>query len=106
MDWFGWNNIQIRTVGGFMKLIRIDSNGFFLEDVIVEENTVLDGLITTQCPEGFYKPKWDGSAWTEGLSQTEIDIVKNLPQPKTELEINTERIASTEDAINIILTML
>jgi len=74
------------------KVLRIE-NGFFVEDVILkdEEYTPID-CIETLCPDGFYKPKWNGIAWVEGLSQSEIDIIKNVPIPKTELEILKETI--------------
>lgn len=75
------------------KVIKIDSNGYFVEDVILEseEITPID-CIEIECHEGFYKPKWNGSRWIEGLTQEEIEELKNKPVPKTELEILKETV--------------
>jgi hypothetical protein len=62
------------------KVLKVDNQGFFMEDVILQdgEATPID-CIETQCHDGFYKPKWDGTAWIEGLTQAEIDTIKNAP---------------------------
>ena len=58
-----------------MKFVRIiDENGMFIEDAFVSELT--DRTIETPCPSGFYRPKWDGAKWVEGLTQAEIDAIK------------------------------
>lgn len=64
------------------KVIKIDLNNFFLEDVILQDNQEIPtDCIETICPDSFYRPKWDGKKWVEGLTQAEIDAIKN--QPKT-----------------------
>lgn len=71
-----------------MKLYRkIDDNGLFLEDVLIEEipfrydeegNKIYDThYIEMPVPQGFYKPKWNGTEWIEGMSQEEINAMKN-----------------------------
>ncbi len=40
--------------------------------------------------EGFYKPKWNGVGWVEGLTQSEIDAIRSQPTDKTEMEILKE----------------
>lgn len=71
-----------------MKLLKINSNGMFLEDLIVEEKPQnMSNLIETPCPSGFYHPKWDGENWVEGLTQEEIDELNNQPQEPTENEM-------------------
>ncbi|MDF2881667.1 MAG: hypothetical protein K0R54_2224 [Clostridiaceae bacterium] len=61
-----------------MKFVRkIDENGMFIEDTFVEELT--EFTIETPCPQGFYNPRWDGEKWVEGMSQAEIDAIKNMP---------------------------
>lgn len=42
----------------------IDENGFFVCDEFVDEIT--EFTIETPCPDGFYRPKWDGTQWIEG----------------------------------------
>ena len=70
-----------------MMMLRIDSNGYFVEDVLVdgiptieiinEDDTVLTindpSYISVPCQEGFYKPKWDGDKWIEGKVFTTED---------------------------------
>jgi len=71
-----------------MKVLKIDNDGFFIEDVILEEGQLIPiDCIEMLCPSGFYKPKWNNIEWVEGLTQEEIDIIKNRPIEKTELEI-------------------
>lgn len=78
-----------------MYFVRIiDENGLFIRDDFVEELTEL--TIETQCEGGFYKPKWNGKEWIEGLTQTEIDTIKNVQVPKTEIEELREQILATQ----------
>lgn len=35
--------------------------------------------ISEPVPQGFYHPRWDGERWVEGLSQGQIDELKNQP---------------------------
>lgn len=61
-----------------MKFVRkIDENGYFIEDAFVEEIT--EFTIEIPCPQGLYKPKWNGNEWVEGLTQEEIEAIKNQP---------------------------
>jgi hypothetical protein len=68
-----------------MKIgVAVDANGFFVMDFL-EGMTLDEGLtlVTVPCPDGFYRPRWDGTAWVEGLSQEEIDAIINAPKPRT-----------------------
>lgn len=71
----------------------IDLNGFLTGDVLEGSGILPD--VTVACPDGFYKPKWNGNSWVEGLTQAEIDASKNVPKPPTE----EQRIKATEDWI-------
>ncbi|WP_195430877.1 hypothetical protein [Clostridium sp. D46t1_190503_E9] len=73
-----------------MKLYRrIDNEGLFIEDVLLEEipyaydeedNIIFDShYIETLVPEGIYKPKWNGAEWIEGMSGEEMEAIKNTP---------------------------
>lgn len=71
------------------KVIKIDTNtGLFLEDLIVPEDYIPDGenIVTIDPPQGLYTPKWTGTEWVEGLSDEEINIIKNQPIPKEPIE--------------------
>lgn len=59
----------------------IDTNGLFIRDDFVDELT--EFTIETPCPDGFYLPKWSGSAWIEGKTADEIAAIKNVPVEKT-----------------------
>lgn len=80
------------------QVFRIDHNGFYVEDVLLE-----DGQETPQdCredrpPQGLYKPKYNGTDWVEGLSQTEIDAINNQPRLPTVEEQLAE--AKAENAL-------
>lgn len=78
-----------------MKYVHIiDLNGLFVEDTFVDELT--EFTIETQCPDGFYQPKWDGVQWVEGLTQAEIDTLKVVPVAEPTIE---ERTKANEDAL-------
>jgi uncharacterized protein YgiM (DUF1202 family) len=56
-------------------------------------------------PKGFYKIKYDRvkKVWVEGLTQSEIDELRNQPTPKTEAELIEERLSLSEEAIDFLL---
>ena len=71
------------------KLLRINEDGWFIEDVLVESVPMIDGevdeegnmtqvpdplYISTPSTEGLYLPKWDGEKWVEGKTQAEVDV--------------------------------
>ncbi len=84
-----------------MKLLKIDEQGYFIEDIItdkipiIREVLVVEGeeveveipnpqYITIPCQGGFYRPMWNGAEWVEGMSQEEIDTLNNQPRPVTQ----------------------
>lgn len=70
------------------KVIRIDETGMFVEDVILtDEEATPSDCVDVECPAGFYKPKWNGAAWIEGLTQTEINTIVNVPKEPSSDEI-------------------
>jgi hypothetical protein len=86
------------------KVLRIDSNGFYIEDVILQDGKVTPtDCIEIICPDGFYKPKWNGTEWIEGLTQAEIDAIKNVVMPPTlEEQLATAQVynATLNDTLN------
>lgn len=85
------------------KVIRIDADGLYVEDVLLKKGeTTPNDCIDIPCPDGFYRPKWIGTQWVEGLTQEQIDALNNVPRlPATE-----ERLASTESAILALMEVL
>ena len=69
----------------------IDENGFFVEDAFADELT--ENTIETPCPAGFYKPKWDGEKWVEGLTEQE------MPQPTAPAPSAEDRLQALEMAM-------
>lgn len=68
-----------------MYFVRIiDNDGFVIGEDVVEELT--PNTIEAVCPEGFYKPKWNGTKYVEGLTQEEIEEIKNIVSEPTEEE--------------------
>lgn len=58
------------------KVIRVDDEGLYLEDIIIGDyESTPEGCIDVECPGGFYRPKWDGSAWIEGMTPEEIAAI-------------------------------
>ena len=50
---------------------RIDADGYFVEDMFVD--SLDDMLIEVLCPEGLYRPRWNGTEWVEGETQANIN---------------------------------
>jgi len=87
-----------------MILRKVDDKGYFVEDVLVDIYPIVleviqddegneittevrdTSYIDTPCTEGLYKPKWNGSEWVEGLTELEIEDVRNQPHVITESE--------------------
>jgi len=73
----------------------IDENGFFVCDSFVDE--LSKNTIKIPCPDGLYRPKWNGAKWVEGLTQAEIDTIKaSIP-----VDIKAQAIQEIESATTI-----
>ena len=81
-------------------LHKVDDNGLFIEDCILEAfPTLEDGtpdthFIETPVPQGFILPKWDGTQWVEGGT---------APEPQTAEPTIEERVKAAEDAIVVLM---
>jgi hypothetical protein len=70
------------------QVYRIDSEGFYIELVILEDDRNCPGdCVELTPPGGLYKLKWNGSSWDEGLSQEEIVAIKNAPVIPSEIDL-------------------
>jgi hypothetical protein len=77
----------------------IDERGYWTGDVL--KGSLIDPDIHERCPDGFYKPRWDGIKWVEGLTQEEIDQLNNVPAPETD----TQKIVRLESQIDELTLM-
>jgi hypothetical protein len=69
------------------QVYKIDSDGFYLEPVIIEDaDTLPDNCVEEFPTKGLYKHRWNGQEWEEGLTQEEIQTITNAPQPLSELD--------------------
>ena len=89
-----------------MKCIKINKDGMFEKDVILEARPTIpqevevlledgttevqtvqvdDPMYITETPIGFYHPKWDGEKWTEGKVFTKEEL-------QLQLELRIEQI--------------
>lgn len=76
----------------------IDGSGFLTEDVLAGSG--IDPDVTVLCPDGFYKPKWNRTAWVEGLTQAEVDAIVNTPTLKTPDQLRIEQLETQLAAQN------
>ncbi|EHI98056.1 hypothetical protein CDLVIII_1357 [Clostridium sp. DL-VIII] len=87
------------------KVLKIDDNGFFIEDVLLENKEITpDDCIEINCPVGFYKPKWDGDKWVEGLTKEELNVIKNKTIQPTQEEILRAKLIKDNANIQLLLT--
>ena len=83
---------QIDDQGFWVRTVRLKYDPSSIE--IPEE----EGYVEADEPEGFYKPRWDGSQWIEGATPEEIDEFKR--QEERERMNSTEvRLTNAEDAL-------
>ena len=57
-----------------IQISRIDTNGFYIEPVLVKDDDVITDadLIEEPISEGLHQPKWTGAAWVEGKAEADL----------------------------------
>ena len=79
------------------RIIDKQTNLFIRDDFDFNEETEI--ALEVAPAQGFYKPKWNGTEWVEGITQEEIDSLKNvIVEPTVE-----ERLQMAEDTIIFLL---
>jgi hypothetical protein len=73
--------------------------------VIGSEPTLDPHYVSILCPLGFYRPKWNGYNWVEGLTQEEIDAIKNSNTYPTNEEKITKLAQDINDALLAIMIL-
>lgn len=77
--------VDVELVEGDLSELRPISE----QDPENSENNIIIGYLTTKrVPEGTYKPVYDfdSDEFCEGLTQEEIEEIKNEPQPETDAQ--------------------
>lgn len=79
------------------KVIRIDEQGLFLEDVILQDHEPApEYCVEVEVPEGLYLPRFVNGQWVEGLTPEEIEDIVNQPIPPNEIDVLGEKIVELE----------
>lgn len=69
------------------QVYRLDSDGFYIEPVVIEPHETLPDCIEVRPPDGLYKAQFIEGEWIEGMSQDEIEAIKNTPVEPSEIDI-------------------
>lgn len=86
------------------KVIRIDSNGFYIEDVILQDGEAMPSDCTDIfCPDGFYKPLLQNGIWIEGMAQVDIDAIRKIPKVKTDIELMQDQIDALTNRLDTLV---
>jgi hypothetical protein len=68
------------------QVYRYDLEGFYVEPVILEDKEDIPANCTEKNPEnGLFKAIFVNGQWVEGMSQEEIEVIKNT-QPVSGIE--------------------
>ncbi len=82
---------------------KIDDDGYFIEDIIIHKGEEIPLNCIKNRPNtkevGFYKAKWDGANWIEGMTQIEKDELNNQPKVLTENEMIMLAIADLAEIV-------
>ena len=82
-----------------LRIIDKETQLFIRDDFTFDEETEIG--LDVDPAQGFYHPKWNGTAWVEGLSEEGIaELTKPVPQEPTV----EERVQMAEDTIMFMLT--
>lgn len=91
-----------------MHAYEVDSEGFIVEVYPLDGDfEILEEWVIRELPQpNFYKPKWDGKEWVEGVNEEELEeIMKPKPGLPSEMDLLKEQVQSQNEAIAE-LTML
>lgn len=89
---------------------KIDAAGFFVEDVLLEDNEPGPaGVVESRPAEGFHRPKWDGSGWVEGKSVSELlvdaKIAKRSEIARAFVAANTALYSEVQEEFSVWLAL-
>jgi hypothetical protein len=90
------------------KVIKIDSNGLYVEDVLLkDEDLTPDDCVETTCEGGFIHPKFENGSWIEGATSAVIAEVEEQKKKDNAKPSETEMIdAMVEIKVIEVLTAL
>lgn len=86
------------------QVFQFDSSGFFVCPIILKNNELIPADCTEVQPiDGLYKAKLIDGKWVEGLSQEEIDVILNVSNPKSEIDVLKENQLLIQQALDDII---
>jgi hypothetical protein len=84
------------------RVIRIDAEGFFLEDVLIEDDQELpEGCVEDLPAEGFYLPRRVDGNWVEGKTEAEIAALQTVQEP-SEVEVLRQEVADLKERLAVL----
>lgn len=61
------------------RIVDRETKMFIRDDFTFDEATEIG--LEVEPAQGYYRPKWDGEKWVEGLTQEQIDAIKVQATP-------------------------
>lgn len=88
------------------QVYRIDANGYYVEPVLIDEDEETPpDCVETPFQDGMYKPQWDGTQWVEGLTQEEVEAIRQEQEKRNSLPSDSKRLKDLEDAVFQLMLM-
>jgi hypothetical protein len=95
---FHYKTFRLEWRGNMKQINQVDVTGLYIGPFIASDEQIsrhlnpddeftLGLVVIDPIPEGFYKPKWNGLEWVEGLTEEQINFLENQPIPPTEIDL-------------------
>jgi len=83
------------------QIYKIDTNGYLVEVLIVQDNLELPtDCINTKPQDGLHKPKWNGTEWIEGDIKSVLILNKSVKEQSIKSDLGTVIKNSMQDQAN------
>ena len=96
---------RVTKDGKYKEALALYPRGDKFFNLLGQEVPIDDTVVFVPLPKGIYTPIWDFSekVWKEGLSQEEIDQIKNRPDPPDPMKVMEDQIKALQQALNYVL---
>lgn len=72
---------------------QVDADGFYLDELVSDEELNDDLLVRGQIPYELFRPRWNGEEWVEDMTESEINEI--LAENEQQIEITRKREAAS-----------